>query len=349
MICQPGEFCHSSPFCTRSKGRPSAALQADIQFRTAASGRAAWPIGHLADSRGLSWNSAACDSAWTDLQIVSSSSALIDRTLLKEIKKSNVRRYPNFEGPKSAGLQDRRKMLGSREQARRLYYGSVFDAKRRIPGPCRPISTLSAASCALNFYPATLLLADTFAPIISFSNNLGVVHQTGTGTPDTENDLIHDWLCSDVLGGPGAEDFQPASVYDNASALLAKSPSTRLFERWRGGDHWRANPLMYSGQLMVLPGGRSGFGHSRKPGHSLEASCDNQVPLQIHHAVGRIHPALGRGDFRSLVDCFWRECHRYGPLRDFLTDADTPGGYLSPLLSATLVTRRTWRKASSTV
>jgi hypothetical protein len=40
-------------------GRPSAALQSDIQFRTAVSGRAVWPIGHLADFLGLSWNSVA--------------------------------------------------------------------------------------------------------------------------------------------------------------------------------------------------------------------------------------------------------------------------------------------------
>jgi hypothetical protein len=163
---------------------------------------------------------------------------------------------------------------------------------------------------------------------LSFSNNLGVVHQTGTGTPDAENDLIHDCLWSDVLGGPGAEVFQPASVYDNASALLAKSPSTRLFERWRVGDHLRANPLMYSGQLMVCPAVEVALGHSREPGHSLEASCDNQVPLQIHHAVARIHPALGPGDFRSLVDCFGENATVTDHCCDFLADADTPGGYL---------------------
>ena len=57
MICQPGEFCYKL-FCTRWNGRPSASVQADIQFRTAASGRAVWPIGYLVDSRGPSWTAA---------------------------------------------------------------------------------------------------------------------------------------------------------------------------------------------------------------------------------------------------------------------------------------------------
>ena len=84
---------------------------------------------------------------------------------------------------------------------------------------------------------------------LCFSNNLGVLHQNGSGSLDTQNDLIHGCL----WGPPGsdAEVAQPNSVYPSAPKLLTLAKHKRLFERWRVGDHQRVNPLMYSGQLMV--------------------------------------------------------------------------------------------------
>jgi hypothetical protein len=92
---------------------------------------------------------------------------------------------------------------------------------------------------------------------LCFYNYLGVVHRTG-GTPDNNlNDLVHRCLWSNVLNGNGTNVYPPPnSVYRNAAGLLALplgtgQPNDQLFERWRVGDHWRVNPLMYSGQLMV--------------------------------------------------------------------------------------------------
>jgi len=220
-------------------------------------------------------------------------------------------------------------MLGSSEQARRVYHGSVFDAKKGNSGSMPTnlntlYGELRAQLLSRHFALGRYFRTDH----LSFSNNLGVVHQTSTGTPDTENDLIHDCLWSDVLGGPGAEVFQPASVYDNASALLAKSPSTRLFEHWRVGDHSRANPLMYSAQLMVclavevalgIPGSLDILSRLLATTKSLfKFATPWDGYILRWDAVTSDHWSIVFGENAIVTD----HCC------DFLTDADTPGGYL---------------------
>jgi hypothetical protein len=85
---------------------------------------------------------------------------------------------------------------------------------------------------------------------LSFENLLGVVHQSNGVADGTENDVIHDCIWSDALNGIGATAVQP-TTYTSAADLLTKSPGEQLFARWQVADHSRANPLMYSGQLMV--------------------------------------------------------------------------------------------------
>jgi hypothetical protein len=159
---------------------------------------------------------------------------------------------------------------------------------------------------------------------LSIFNHLGVVQQAGSGTPKFENDAVHGCLWS-----PGQASLVQPSTYANAAGLQALPPGQPLFERWRVGDHDRANPLMYSGQLMVclavettlgIPGSLdilsrllatigSLFKYDAPPFDGYILRYD---PVTSDHWTTR----QGEGGV-SLGDC----C-------DFLIDSDRPGGYL---------------------
>jgi hypothetical protein len=166
---------------------------------------------------------------------------------------------------------------------------------------------------------------------LCFSNNLGVVHQTGTFNPDTENDVIHGCLWADVLvKQPGAEVKQPASVYASAPALLALGKHERLFERWRVGDHSRSNPLLYSGQLMVclaveislgVPGSLNVLSRLLATTNSLFkfSTPPNDGYILRWDPVTSDHWTTFEG---KKEEVFLDHCC------DFFTDSGTAGGYL---------------------
>ena len=158
---------------------------------------------------------------------------------------------------------------------------------------------------------------------LSFSNNLGVVHQAGGTTDDTQNDLVHGCLWS------GAEVTQPTTVYKKAADLLALSPVAALFERWRVGDHSRTNPLMYTGQLMVclavesvlgIPGSQGILGRLLATTKSLFKFGTPPYNGYIVRwdAATSDHWTTFLGEGAVWVD----HCC------DFLIDSDTPNGYL---------------------
>jgi hypothetical protein len=173
---------------------------------------------------------------------------------------------------------------------------------------------------------------------LCFYNNLGVVHQSGnTGTNDvTQNDLVHQCLWADVLGsnyplfGIGAEVVQPTTIYRSVPGLLALPKDEGLFERWRVGDHWRVNPLMYSGQLMVclavesflgIPGSKEILARLLSTTNSLFkfSTAPYNGYILRWDPVTSDHWATIEGENGEI----WTDhcC-------DFLTDSGTAGGYL---------------------
>jgi hypothetical protein len=128
-----------------------------------------------------------------------------------------------------------------------------------VPSSRLPINPPSAtANSARSMLSRHFALGRYFrADHLCFYDYLGVVHRTG-GTPDNNlNNLVHSCLWSNVLNGKGNNVYAPpSSVCCNAAGLLSLplgtgQPNDQLFERWRVGDHWRVNPLTYSGQLTV--------------------------------------------------------------------------------------------------
>jgi hypothetical protein len=163
------------------------------------------------------------------------------------------------------------------------------------------------------------------ADLLCFSNRLGVVHQDGSKTPDTGNDPVHGCLWSPDQ----AVVQQPVCVYQDADALLALPADQALFERWRVGDHWRINPLMYSGQLMAclavetalgIPGSRDILLRLLESTRSLFKFTTPPFDGYILRwdPVTSDHWTTVMGENAVWLD---RCC-------DFLTDADQPGGYL---------------------
>lgn len=166
---------------------------------------------------------------------------------------------------------------------------------------------------------------------LSFFNYLGVVHQTGGTNDDTQNDLIHGCMFGDVLGGDGAEVTLPGSIYKSAPALLKLGDDERLFERWRVGDHWRENPLLYSGQLMVCLAVEIALG---VPGSvdilsRLLATTKSLFKFSTAPYDGYIlrwDPATS--DQWTTVQEFEGPNILLDQCCDFLTDSSTPGGFL---------------------
>jgi hypothetical protein len=159
---------------------------------------------------------------------------------------------------------------------------------------------------------------------LSIFNYLGVVHQAGSGTSDDLNDRVHGCVWS-----PGQASLVRPGTYTDASGLLAMPDDQALFERWRVGEHSRANPLMYSGQLMVclavetmlgIPGSldilsrllattRSLFKYDTPPFQGYILRWD---PVTSDH-----WSTVGSESAESVAD----SC-------DCLIDSDRPGGYL---------------------
>jgi hypothetical protein len=165
---------------------------------------------------------------------------------------------------------------------------------------------------------------------LSWYNTLGVVHQSGSATPPTGNDRYHQCLWSANQSPNEAVVVMPGSVYPDANTLGTLPADTGLFERWRVGDHQRANPLMASGQLMAclavetwlgIPGSKailarllattkSLFKYTTPPYDGYILRWDPAT--SDHWATGPAENA----DYQ-VTDC----C-------DFLTDPDNPGQFL---------------------
>jgi hypothetical protein len=159
---------------------------------------------------------------------------------------------------------------------------------------------------------------------LSFSNYLGVVHTNSSTTPDTGNDLIHGCL------GSTATLVRPSSVYaDSAELLTLMPPDLQLFERWRVADHSRANPLMYSGQLMTCLAVETLLGQpgSQEVLSRLLSTTGSLFKFTTQPWDGYIlrwdpatsdHWSTVQGENEVWLD---QSC-------DFLTDSDQPTGYL---------------------
>jgi hypothetical protein len=141
-----------------------------------------------------------------------------------------------------------------------------------------------------------------------------------------ENILAHDFLWDPN----GATLVQPATVYPSAAALSVLPAGQRLFERWRVGDRARANPLMYSGQLMTCLAVENALGLAgggKEILTRLLATTKSLFKFQTPPYDGYIlrwdtvtSDHWSTGLFEGGVATFG--------CADFLTDSDRPGGWL---------------------
>jgi hypothetical protein len=142
-----------------------------------------------------------------------------------------------------------------------------------------------------------------------------------------QNLPAHDFLWDT----PGAVLVQPAPVYANAAALRTLPAEQSAFERWRVGDRDRANPLMYSGQLMTCLAVETELGIGGNSTDILSRLLATTGSLYKYQAPPNDGYIL-RWD--PITSDHWDtafgeagEIWTFG-CADFLVDSDRPGGWL---------------------